>query len=220
MVYKDTRFPFEVIVIIKQRRVDMKHFKYSVSLMMVLALALVFIGCSKPPEAEQKAAKTAMEAAVSAGADKYAAADLDAAKKVWETAEAQVKDKKYKEAKQGYVDAKAAFEKAAGAVAAGKKAVADEATAAIAAVEAAWKSTEAAAKKVEKKMKDKKDAWAADAKAFGENLKAAKDAIAAEPTVAKTKVGELKGVIEKWEAALKELAAAPAKVEDKKKAKK
>ena len=149
----------------------MKHFKYSVSLMMVLALVLVFIGCSKPPEAEQKAAQAAMDAAVSAGADKYAAADLDAAKKVWDAAEAQVKDKKYKEAKQGYVDAKAAFEKAAGAVAAGKKAV--------------------------------------------------KEMIAAEPAAAKAKAGELKAVIDKWEAAFKELAAAPpAKVEDKKKAKK
>jgi PBP1b-binding outer membrane lipoprotein LpoB len=194
----------------------MKNFKYAVSLMMVLALALVFIGCAKPPEAEQKAAKAAMDAAVTAGADKYAVADLDAAKKEFDTAEAQVKDKKYKEAKEGYVKAEAAFKKAAGAVAAGKKAIADEATAAVAALETAWKDVEAAAKKVEKKMKDKKDAWAADAKAFGENLKAAKDAIAAEPTVAKTKVGELKGVLEKWEAALKELAA-PAKPEDKKK---
>jgi colicin import membrane protein len=198
----------------------MKHFKYSVSLMMVLALVLVFIGCSKPPEAEQKAAQAAMDAAVSAGADKYAAADLDAAKKVWEAAEAQVKEKKYKEAKQGYVDAKAAFEKAAGAVEAGKKAVVSEATAALAAVEEAWKGVEAAARKVEKKMKDKKDAWVADAKAFGDNLKAAKEMIAAEPTVAKAKAGEMKGVIEKWEAAFKELAAAPAKPEAKKKAKK
>ena len=96
----------------------MKHFKYSVACLMVLALALVFIGCAKPPEAEQKAAKDAMGAAVSAGADKYAAADLDAAKKSLDTAEAQMKDKKYKEAKEGYVTAKAAFDKAAGAVAA------------------------------------------------------------------------------------------------------
>ncbi len=198
----------------------MKHFKYSVSLMMVLALVLVFVGCAKPPEAEQKAAKAAMDAAVTAGADKYAAADLDAAKKVLDAADAQVKDKKYKEAKQGYVDAKAAFEKAAGAVEAGKKAVTDEATAAVTAVEEAWKGVEAAAQKVEKKMKDKKDAWVADAKAFGDNLKAAKEMIAAEPTLAKTKAGELKGVIEKWEAAFKELAAAPVKPEDKKKAKK
>lgn len=196
----------------------MKHFKFSVSFMMVLALVLVFIGCSKPPEAEQKAAKTAMDAAVSAGADKYAAADLDAAKKVWEAAEAQVKEKKYKEAKQGYVDAKAAFEKAAGAVEAGKKAVTDEATAAVAAVEEGWKGVEAAAKKVEKKLKDKKDAWTADAKAFGENLKAAKEMIATDAAGAKAKAGELKGVIEKWEAAFKELAAAPAaKAEGKKK---
>jgi hypothetical protein len=197
----------------------MKHFKFSVSFMMVLALVFVFIGCSKPPEAEQKAAKTAMDAAVAAGADKYAAADLDAAKKVWEAAEAQVKEKKYKEAKQAYVDAKAGFEKAAGAVAAGKKAIADEATAAVTALEEAWKGVEEAAKKVEKKLKDKKEAWTADAKAFGENLKAAKEMIAAEPTVAKAKAGELKGVIEKWEAAFKELAAAPAaKAEGKKKA--
>jgi len=196
----------------------MKHFKFSVSFMMVLALVFVFIGCSKPPEAEQKAAQTAMDAAVSAGADKYAAADLDAAKKVWAAAEAQVKEKKYKEAKQGYVDAKAAFEKAAGAVVAGKKAVADEATAALAAVEAAWKGTEEAAKKVEKKLKDKKEAWTADAKAFGENLKAAKEMIAADAAGAKAKVGELKGVIEKWEAAFKELAAPPDKAEGKKKA--
>ena len=198
----------------------MKSFKYSVSLMMVLALALVFIGCSKPPEAEQNAAKAAMDAAMSAGADKYAAADLDAAKKVWEAAEAQVKDKKYKEAKQGYVDAKAAFEKAAGAVETGKKAVADEATAAVAALGESWKGVEAAAKKVEKQMKEKKDAWTADAKAFGDNLKAAKDAIAADPIGAKEKAAELKAVIEKWEAALKELAAAPAKAISAKKAKK
>jgi hypothetical protein len=69
-------------------------------------------------------------------------------------------------------------------------------------------------------MKDQKDAWVADAKTFTENLKAAKEMIAAEPTVAKTKAGELKGVVEKWEAAFKELAAAPAKPEEKKKAKK
>jgi hypothetical protein len=193
-----------------------KHFKYSVSLMMVLALALVFIGCAKPPEAEQKAAKAAMDAAVTAGADKYAAADLDAAKKVWESAEAQVKDKKYKEAKQGYVDAKAAFDKAAGAVAAGKKAVADEATAALTALEEGWTGLEATAKKVEKKMKDQKDAWEADAKAFVDNLKASKDMVAADPIGAKGKVAELKAFIEKWDAAFKEMLATPDKPEPKK----
>jgi hypothetical protein len=195
----------------------MKHFKYSVSVMMVLALALVFIGCAKPPEAEQKAAKAAMDAAVTAGADKYAAADLDAAKKLWESAEAQVKDKKYKEAKQVYVDAKAAFEKAAAAVAAGKKAATDEANAAVAALEEGWKGIEESVKKIEKKMKDQKEAWEADAKSFVDGLKASKEMIAADPLGAKTKAGELKGVIEKWDATFKEMAAAPAKPEPKKK---
>ena len=195
----------------------MKHFKYSVSVMMVLALALVFIGCAKPPEAEQNAAKTAMDAAVSAGADKYAVADLEAAKKLWESAETQVKDKKYKEAKQVYVDAKAAFEKAAAAVAAGKKAATDEANAAVAALEEGWKGIEESVKKIEKKMKDQKEAWEADAKSFVDGLKASKEMIAADPLGAKTKAGELKAVVEKWDATFKEMAAAPAKPEPKKK---
>jgi hypothetical protein len=195
----------------------MKRFKFAVSVMMVLALALVFIGCAKPPEAEQQAAKAALDAAVAAGADKYAAADLDAAKKLWEAAEAQVKDKKYKEAKQGYVDAKAAFEKAGAAVAAGKKAVADEATAALASLEEGWKGIEASLKKIEKKLKDQKEAWETDSKSFVESMKAGKEMIAQDPLGAKTKAGEMKAVIEKWDAAFKELAAAPAKPEPKKK---
>jgi hypothetical protein len=195
----------------------MKHFKYSVSVMMVLALALVFIGCAKPPEAEQKAAQAAMDAAVTAGADKYAVADLQAAKKLWESAEAQVKDKKYKEAKQVYVDAKAAFEKAAAAVAAGKKAATDEANAAVASLEEGWKSIGDSVKKIEKKMKDQKEAWEADAKSFVDGLKASKEMIAADPLGAKAKAGELKAVIEKWDATFKEMAAAPAKPEPKKK---
>jgi hypothetical protein len=195
----------------------MKHFKYSVSLMMVLALSLVFIGCAKPPEAEQKAAKAAMDASVAAGADKYAAADLQAAKKLWEAAEAQVKEKKYKEAKQGYVDAKASFEKATGAVAAGKKAATDAANAAVAALEEGWKGIEDSVKKIEKKMKDRKQAWEADAKSFVDSLKASKEMIASDPLGAKAKAGELKAVIEKWDAAFKEMAAAPTKPEAKKK---
>jgi hypothetical protein len=209
---------FDNTAIIKRRRKDkMKHFKYSASLMVVLALSLVFIGCASAPEAEQKAAEAAMGSAVAAGADKYAVADLQAAKKLLETAAAQVKEKKYKEAKQGYVDAKAAFEKAAGAVAAGKKAVADEVTIAVAALEEGWKSVEDSVKKIEKKMKDQKEAWEADAKSFVDGVKASKEMIAADPLGAKKKAGELKSVVEKWDATFKEMAAAPDKPEVKKK---
>jgi chromosome segregation ATPase len=177
--------------------------------MMILALVLVFIGCAKPPEAEKAAAKTAMDAAVAAGAEKYATADFDAAKSQWGAAEAKMNEKKYDEAKQGYVSVKAAFEKAAAAAATGKKAMTDEVIAAVTALEASWKTLDESAKDVEKKMQDKKEAWEADAKAFGDGIKAAKDKIAADPAGVKAKVGELKAIIDKWDAAFKELAAAP-----------
>jgi len=180
------------------------------SVLMALALVMVVAGCSSPPDAEQKAAKTAMDAAMSAGADKYATADLGAAKKAWDAAESQMKEKKYKEAKEGYIAAKAAFEKAAGGVAAGKKAAAEQVGAAMTALEGAWTNLEAMAKKVEKNMKDKKDAWMADAKAISEGMAKTKEMAASDPIGAKAKLDELKGMMDKWESALKEMAAAPA----------
>lgn len=189
----------------------MKYFKCVVSLIMVLALALVFVGCAKPPDAEKSAAKVAMDAAVAAGADKYAAADFNAAKSLWDTSEAKMTTKKFDEAKQGYVSAKAAFEKAVGAAAAGKKVMTDEVNAAVSALEEGWKKLGASAKSVEKKMKDKKDAWVADTKAFEEGMKATKDMSATDPAGAKAKVAGLKSILDNWDATFKELAAAPAK---------
>jgi len=187
----------------------MKCFKHSGCLLMFLALVLVFVGCAKPPEAEKAAAKAAMDAAVAAGADKYAATDFAAGKTAWDGAEAQMKDKKYEEAKKGYLNAKPAFEKAAAAAAAGKKAVTDEVTAAIAALEEGWNKLTAAAPKLQKKMKDKEEAWTADVKAIEDGLKATKDMLAADPLGAKKKAGELKDLIDKWDAAFQELAAIP-----------
>jgi hypothetical protein len=194
---------------------DMKGFGKTVSLLIFVSLLFLFSGCAKPPEAEQKAAQTAMEAAVAAGADKYATADLEAANKIKATADAQVTEKKYKEAKQAYIDAKAAFEKAAGAVEAGKAAAAAaavaDANAALTSVEETWKAVEADVAKLGKKMKAQKAAWDADSKAFGENLKAAKELVATDALSAKAKAGELKGLAEKWVASLADLAAAPVK---------
>ena len=198
----------------------MNRFKQTAWLVVILVLALAFVGCAKPPEAEQQAAKAAQEAAVAAGADKYAAAELEAAKKLWGSAEAQMQEKKYKEAQPLYVEAKAAFEKAAGAVAAGKKAVADEAATTIVALEESWKGLDAAAQKVEKRMKEKKEAWEAEAKAFLEGLTAGKEMVEKDPLGAKAKLGELKTFIEKWDTVIKELAALPEPAPVKKKAKK
>ena len=126
----------------------MERFRYLVSLMIVFALVFVFVGCAKPPDAEKSAAKAAMDAAVSAGADKYAATDFGTAKGLWDTAESQMMDKKYKEAKQSYIDAKSGFEFAAGGVEAGKKAMTDAVNAALFSLQNDWKNLEATAKKV------------------------------------------------------------------------
>lgn len=197
----------------------MKHLRFSVSLLIVFALTLAFMGCTKPPDVEKQAAKTAMDAAISAGADKFAIADLNAAKKIWEQAESQMKDKKYKEAKQSYIDAKAAFEKAAGAVEAGKK-TADEAKVAMTTIEETWKNLGSMAKKMENKMKDKKEVWMADAKTFTEGLGKAKEMIDADPAGAKAKLDELKTIADKWNNTFTEMAAAPQKSEATKKEKK
>ena len=197
----------------------MKKVKLSVFVLVVLALGMSLTGCSKPPETEREAAKKAMDAAISAGADKYAMADLEAAKKVWDTAEFQMKEKEYKEAKQGYIDAKAAFDKAAVAVEAGKKAFTEQADAGLKALEGAWKKLGTTAKKMEKKLKEKKTAWTTDSKAINEGLGKAKEMIAASPAEAKAKLDDLKAMIDKWENTFKTMPTATTKPKQAKKKK-
>jgi|GEM_PF-149076 len=182
----------------------MKHFKYSVSLLMILMLFLVFTGCAKPPEAEKSAAKAAMDTAITSGADKYAAADLAAARKVWENAEAQMKEKKYKEAGQSYLAAKASFEKATGAIGEGKKLVFTEVKAAIVAMEVSGKQLKVIGGNALKKITDKKERAAqkesleSDIKDFTDGLKEAKEKIESDPAAAKAKIIVLKSIMDKW----------------------
>jgi hypothetical protein len=186
----------------------MKHVRSSISVLVVLALVMVLGSCAKPPETEKQAAKSAMDAAISAGADKYAPAWIDTAKGRWDTAESQMKEKKYEEAKKSYIDAKATFETAA--VEARKNAAVDQANATLATVEELWKNVEATTKKMGKKLKAI-EAWNVDAKAISEGLERAKEMIATNPSQAKDKLDDLKIMVMKWENTLKEMAAAPAK---------
>lgn len=190
----------------------MTRFQQSITLVVFFVLTLVLIGCAEPPEAEKAAAKVAMDKALSSGAEKYAADDLDAAKKIWNVAESEMKEEKYKEAKQSYVAAKAAFDIVAGNAEERRKiAITVEANAAVASLEEEWKNLNTNAKNVEKKMKAKemKEAWAADAEAFTRGLKATKDKIVTDPAGTNADVVQLKSIIEKWDATFKELAAAP-----------
>ncbi len=189
----------------------MKQIKLFVLVLVVFASGVSFIACSKPPEAEIEVAQKAMNAAISAGADQYAPTDLEPAKKLWDTAETQMKEKKYKEAKQNYLDAGAAFEKATAAADKGKKAAVDQANSAMNALEEQWKNLNRLAKKVEKKLKEKKNAWMADAQTIKEGLGKAKEIIPTAPIEAKTKLGELEMIADKWETTFNEMAATPTK---------
>jgi hypothetical protein len=168
---------------------------------------------------EKEATRNARDAALSAGADKYASSDLDAARRLWDTAESQMKEEKYKEAKGSYIEAKTAFEKATAAVEAGKKAIADEATAALKTLEVEWNKLRVTAKKMEKKLKNKKQAWTADAKAIQEGLAKSKKMIASAPAEAKAKLDQLKTTIDRWETTFKEMAASTSKAKTTKKKK-
>ena len=130
-----------------------------------------------------------------------------------------MREEKYKEAKESYIDAKAAFEKAAAAVEAGKKAVAGQARATLKTLEEKWKKMRVTAKKMEKKLKDKKQAWTADAKAIKEGLGRSKEMIASAPAEARAKLDELKTMIDKWEAAFKEMTPSASKPKTTKKKK-
>jgi len=196
----------------------MRMFKLSLFVLVAFALGMVLSACSKPPEAEKEAARKAMDAAISAGADQYAPADLKAAKEVWDNAESQMTERKYKEAKQSYLDAKAAFEKAAAAVEAGKKVVADEANAALKALQDKWEKLRVTANKMEKQLKGKKQAWTADAKAISEGLAKSKEMIASAPSEAKAKLDELRTMIDRWGTTFREMAKSPSKPKAKPKA--
>ena len=208
------------------------NFKLSVSLLIILALTLASIGCATAPETkavintptlssgadkyavetEKAATKAAMDAAVSSDAEKYAAADLNAARKIWEIAESQMKDEKFTEAKKSYAAAKAYFDRATANVEEGRKMAAAEANEAIANLEKAWENVKVAANNVKKKMKDKdmRDDWAAFTKTFPDDMKATRDKIVTDPAGAKANVDELMSIIERWDSAFKELSAAPA----------
>ena len=191
----------------------MERFKYSASLMIVLALAFVFVGCAKTPDAEKSAAKAAMDAAVTAGADKYATADFEAATALWATAESQMTDNEDKEARQTYIAAKSGFEKAVVSAKTGKKTMTDAVTAALPSLENDWKILKAAAKKAGKNMKDKKADWTTDEKAFTEDLRAAKDMVVMNPLGAEAKIAGLTFIIDKWDALLNALTTASAKAD-------
>lgn len=183
----------------------MKRFSVRWAVPVLAGVALLVAGCESAPEAEKKAADSAVAAAKSAEADKYAGPAYKAVTDVQKQAESLMGEKKYKEAKAAYERTKGLADDAAKAAVSGKTAMKAEVEKGIAAAEAAWAGLEKQAMAAAKKMKpDVKKAWAADEKAAKESLAAAKAALANSPAEAKDKLASVLASIEKWS---KDLAA-------------
>jgi hypothetical protein len=177
----------------------MRRFSVRWAVPVLAGVALLAAGCDSPPEAEKKAADSAVAAAKSAEADKYAGPAYKAVTDVQKQAESLMGEKKYKEAKAAYERTKSLADDAAKAAVAGKTAMKAEVEKGIAAAEAAWAGLEKQATAAAKKMKpDVKKAWEADEKAAKESLAAAKSALANSPAEAKDKLASVLASIEKW----------------------
>ena len=130
------------------------------TLLAVLATGLVAAGCASPPDAEKKAADTAVAAAQAVGAEKYAAQQFAALQVAVKTAEAQMTAKSYKEAKESYETAKRLADEALQAAAASKAAMKTQVETQVAALEKTWQELEQKAQAAAKKLKpDQKQAW-------------------------------------------------------------
>lgn len=174
----------------------------------LLALSLVAVACASPPEAEKKAADSAVAAAQAAEAEKYAPSEFAAMTAAIKKAEAEMSSKAYKEAKASYESARDLAEKAARAAEAGKaaaKAAADKARAdaekQIADLDTRWKELQTRAAVVTRRLKaDQKVAWDANGKAIGDALDAARTSLASDLSAAKAKVEAIPAMLDKWEA--------------------
>ncbi len=64
---------------------------------------------------------------------------------------------------------------------------------------------------MERKLKEKRQAWKADAKAINDGLARAREKIASAPDEAKAGLDEVRTMIDKWKNVFKEMAKAPTK---------
>ncbi|HNX51552.1 MAG TPA: hypothetical protein PKL08_15390, partial [Thermoanaerobaculaceae bacterium] len=134
---------------------------------MVLVVAVLAVGCAKPPQQEIDAAKAALAAVEQAEAPKYAAGEWDKAQQAMNAVNAELEAQQakfalfrsYTKAKQLIADATNAANAAKDAAIAGKEKAKNEAQAAIDAVKGAVTSTQellAALDKCRRKPKDMK----------------------------------------------------------------
>lgn len=133
--------------------------------LLVLVVAVLAVGCAKPPQQELDAMKAALAAAEQAEAPKYAPADWDRAQQAVNAANAEVEAqnakfalfRSYTKAKQLIADATAAANAAKEAGIAGKEKAKNEAREAIDAAKASLTAAQEALAALEKCRRKPKD---------------------------------------------------------------
>ena len=138
---------------------------------MLLVVAVIAVGCAKPPQQEIDAAKAALQAASDSEAPKYAGSEWDKANQAMSAVNAELEAQQakfalfrsYTKAKQLIADAQNAANAAKQAGIAGKEKAKNEAQAAIAAVKGAVEQATTLVADIEKcrrpKPKDFKKDW-------------------------------------------------------------
>jgi DNA repair exonuclease SbcCD ATPase subunit len=144
-----------------------------ISVVPIILMFLVITGCSKPPTEELNAAKAAIDAAVSAGADKFAQEDLKKLNDDLQAANKEIEAKEYKKAKEMLVKLKADAEALKAAIPEKKEKAKQNA---LTAEEEAKKAVEEAKSLLEKAPKGK--GTKADIEAMKADLKGLEDSLA------------------------------------------
>lgn len=104
---------------------------WTVSCWGVMAMAFI-AGCGgQPPQQDVDAAKAALQAAITAGAEQYAPSELKAAQELMARLNDEMGRKDYKAAKQTAIQSREAAERAKGAIADGKTKAREAATATV-----------------------------------------------------------------------------------------
>ena len=113
------RLPFLLGEKLEEQRQPMSKRSILTAAVLLTSLALVALGCAKPPDQEMQQAQSAMEVAKTAGAETYAAESLGKAQDVLSQAQAEVQAqqgkmfKSYAKAKELLAQAKTAADQAA-----------------------------------------------------------------------------------------------------------
>jgi len=103
--------------------------KASIILLYCVTVIAFIAGCAEPPKQEIDAANAALQAAITAGAEQYAADELKAAQDLSAKLNGEMEKKDYKAAKQTAIQLKEAADKAKAAGEAGKAKAKEAATA-------------------------------------------------------------------------------------------